>query len=272
MSMIDLTYYSLIQISGDDTKKFLQGQLTCDLNKVDANTSTLGAHCNSKGRILSLFHLFRRDDDYYLLMPKDVIDAALTALKKYAIFSKVRLNILQPHCYGLLRTEHTTDLPTQDHDVQHHENITYIRIPDRKPRYLLIDFAGNMDLTGIKSTTWHLRNITVGIPRLHPQTIGKFFPHYLNLPALGAVSFTKGCYTGQEIIARMQHRGKLKQHMQLRRLYTDKTLLPGSKLRALENNVIGQIVDSVADGKQQLSLLLLYDQFADTKELIVNSE
>ena len=272
MSMINLADYSLLRIGGSDAKKFLQGQLTCDVEKVDINTSILGAHCNAKGRVLSLFRLFRRDSNYYLLMPEDVIDAALAALKKYAIFSKVMLQLLQPRCYGLLTAEHATHLPTQDHKVQHHENITYIRISDREPRYLLIDFAGNMGATGIESTAWHLRDIIAGIPRLHPQTIGEFLPHYLNLPALGAISFTKGCYTGQEIIARMQHRGKLKQHLQLRYLYTNKNIPPGSRCRATENNIIGQIIDSVADGARQACLVLLYDRFADTKELVINDE
>ena len=86
------------------------------------------------------------------------------------------------------------------------------------------------------------------------------------------MSFTKGCYTGQEIIARMQHRGKLKQHMQLRRLHTDKPIIAGSKCYTAKNKIIGQIIDIVAEDKQQLGLVLLYDQFADTQELMVNEK
>ncbi len=272
MATIDLADYSLLKISGADAKKFLQGQLTCDLEKVDVHTATLGAYCNAKGRVVSLFRLFRRDSDYYLLMPENVINAALAALKKYAIFSKVTLHILQSHCYGLLTAQHAGYLPTRDHQVQHHKDTTYIRVPDREPRYLLIDFADSPDPTRIASTAWHLRDISAGIPRLYPETIGEFLPHYLNLPALGAISFTKGCYTGQEIIARMQHRGKLKQHLQLRRLHTDKNILPGSQCRTTENRIIGQIIDGVTDGMQQLCLVLLYDQFANTKELMIDND
>ena len=170
MTNARLNDYSLLHIYGKDAMTFLQGQLTCDVSLLTESNYSFGAHCNAKGRIISLFRIFKHNHDYYLLMPSDVTEAACENLKKYAVFSKVSLAIVSP--------ETITTFP----------------------------FA-------FEPSKQHQRDINAGIPRLYPQTIGQFLPHYLNLPQLGGVSFSKGCYTGQEIIARMEHRGSLKQEL-----------------------------------------------------------
>jgi len=153
-----------LKVSGIDAKKLLQGQLTCDVDKLPPEGS-LGAHCNPQGRIISLFWLFRIDPDYYLQMPQSLVAIALKALQKYAVFYQVTLS-----------------------DVS--------EAPE-------MPFKPTDKYTDILST----------IPAIYPETSEKFLPHDLNLPLLGAVSFDKGCYTGQEIIARMQYLGKSKNHL-----------------------------------------------------------
>jgi folate-binding protein YgfZ len=192
----------IISVSGADAEKFLQGQLTCDVKAIADGQSCLGAHCNAKGRIMSLFRIARHHDAFQLEMPSDVIDVALAQLKKYALFSKnVELEIL----------------------------------PSTNP-----------------DTHWHRHNLEAGVPRLYPQTIGEFLPHYINLVELGGVSFTKGCYTGQEIIARMQHRGTIKKHLKLVEFDLDTLLTPGAMI---ENN--GQIVDVTNIDKKQIALMIV---------------
>lgn len=269
---MNLSDYSLLQISGTDAAKFLQGQLTCDIEQINPELSSLGAHCNAKGRIMSFFRLFLRNDSYYLLMPTEVIADALIALKKYALFSKVKLDIIQANCFAVQTITKDLLLPTVDNTVINDDSITYIRIRGKTPRYFIIDFAKTMKLKSMDTTQWHQLDIIAGIPRLYPNTIGAFLPHYLNLPALGAVSFQKGCYTGQEIIARMQHRGKLKQHMVIRYLQTTKSLVPGTKCLDINQKNIGQIIDTVANDAQQLCLLLLQDQAYNESEIIVDEE
>ncbi|MSP53113.1 MAG: folate-binding protein [Gammaproteobacteria bacterium] len=190
-----------ISVSGIDAEKFLQGQLCCDVRAITPGQSSLGAHCNAKGRVMSVFQISRHDDVFHLEMPSDVIEDAFIQLKKYAVFSNVKLDIL----------------PSTNTDAN-----------------------------------WHQHNIEAGIPRLYPQTIGQFLPHYLNLVKLGAVSFTKGCYTGQEIIARMQHRGKLKQQMQHLEFDLMLTLIPGETI-----NDLGQVVDVVKIDNKQIALVIL---------------
>lgn len=183
-----------LKVTGIDATKFLQGQLTCDINQANPTKPLLGAHCNTKGRIESLFEIFKHDNAYFLLMPASIIQHAFDTLKKYALFSKVTLEIIELNDSGLS-----------------------------------IEFPNTFD-------EWRLQQINKGIPTLFPETIGKFLPHDLNLPALNAVSFTKGCYLGQEIVARMQHLGKPKWHMVA-------TELPGNAGDELADKSI--IVDSM---------------------------
>ena len=202
------TDLKIIAVSGTDAEKFLQGQLTCDVKCIVDGQFSLGAHCNAKGRIMSLFRISRHNDAFHLEMPSDVIDVALAQLKKYAVFSKnVKLEIL----------------PSTNDD-----------------------------------NNWHQHNIAAGIPRLYPQTIGEFLPHYLNLVELGAVSFTKGCYTGQEIIARMQHRGTIKKHLALVEFDIDTRLNPGEMIEDL-----GQVVDVVTIDNKQRALIITKDNKLD---------
>ncbi len=221
-----LTDYSLLQISGNNAEKFLQGQLTCDVSKVTDTHTSFGAHCNAKGRMLSFFRLFKIEQDYYLLMPTDVIEIAKQHLHRYAVFSKVKVEILPLS---------TVILPFEFDPASAYEN-----------------------------------DVKHGIPRLYPNTIAEFLPHYLNLPQLDAVSFSKGCYTGQEIIARMEHRGKLKQHLYT--LQLTENFQPGDKVIYCDET-LGTCVDSLAlEDNHYLLLVTMQDAMAEKfKDLIYSN-
>ncbi len=195
----------LLKVSGSDAQKLLQGQLTCDVNDVTPTQPQLGAHCNPQGRIISLFYLFNDQGDYYLQMPRDMLDIALKALKKYAVFFKVEL----------------TDASNES------------SIPGSLPTFL-----------------------ENGVAMIYPETSGMFLPHELNLPQLNGVNFKKGCFTGQEIIARMQYRGKLKNKLHTATCEKE-TLVRGSDIYH-EKGIAGKIVDYVGS-----TLLILTN---DTKQ------
>src|SRR3990167_5001748 len=191
-----------IQIIGIDAEKFLQGQLTCDVRLANG-ASCLGAHCNPQGRIISLFILLKFNDAFYLILPRSMIDIALPALKKYAVFFKVQLS----------------------------------DIADEKPVAALANITDE--------AAWHRTNINAGIPAIYPETSGKFLPHELNLDKLGALNFDKGCYTGQEIIARMHYRGKLKTHLYRARLDSATRPQPGTDIFSRQGQTVcGTVVDS----------------------------
>lgn len=181
-----------ISVSGPDAREFLQGQLTCDVTALEDGQCTLGAYCNIKGKVESLFYLIRDDETYFLYLHPDLADLTLNELKKYAVFSKVALKLCEiPLPSELARTEE--------------------------------------------------QQVLAQIPQLYPETVGQFFPHDLNLPELDAVSFTKGCYRGQEIVARMQHRGNLKRRMYFF-IASKCKLNPGDEITSTDNTAVGKIV------------------------------
>ena len=139
MPIIDLNHYSLLKISGSDKESFLQGQLTCDVDKITDQQSSPGAHCNRKGRVMSLFRLFRHKDALYMIMPSNVVEQARDNLHKYAVFSKVDLEIQNSPCYGLLgeTNDISLDYPSHINAVVNNEDILVIQVPGNK-RYVLI--------------------------------------------------------------------------------------------------------------------------------------
>jgi tRNA-modifying protein YgfZ len=214
-----LTSAGLLEVAGTGAFNLLQGQLTCNLADVTAEHSTPGAHCNPKGRIISLFRLFVFADAWYLLMPRVSITHALSALKKYAIFFKASLTDVSDH-YQINYTfkKMAADWPdTPDGQLTGTETVI-IREKGNSPRYLLIGRnKQNLPCERISAANendWKHENLIHLYPAIYPETTEKFFAHELNLMALGAISLEKGCYTGQEIIARMHYRGKAKTGLQ----------------------------------------------------------
>jgi tRNA-modifying protein YgfZ len=268
MAIEKLTQYSLLSFSGADCKTFLQGQLTCDLNQLDS-MSTLGAHCNPKGRMISFFRLFERDNTYHLLMPSEILNTAKKALLKYAVFSKVDIDTKDITCYGITSNEsNDLDYPDAINQVINHSDYSIISVPGVS-RYLLIDFSNSMSFRCKSTTLWHNLDLAEGIPQLYENTVELFLPHYLNLPKLGAISFNKGCYTGQEIIARMQHRGQLKQ--QLYRLDSETPYSPGEKIE-INGEKIGQCVDSAAlENGHAINLVIVKDAIANKLSNIIKA-
>jgi folate-binding protein YgfZ len=197
----NLQHYGLLKVSGKDAEKLLQGQLSCDVAKVTAESGSFGVHCNPQGRIIYLFYILKLDNAYFLIMPQSMITIALTHLKKYALFYQTELS----DATG----EYTVMGCTSDISA---DNYSRMVLPTKSHRklYLVAEPAEDDN-----SEEWKLYNILEGLADIYPETSSSFLPHELNLPELGAIDFDKGCYTGQEIIARMHYRAKLKKHMYL---------------------------------------------------------
>lgn len=218
MTVYALPSLGILKVSGKDAAIFLQGQLSCDVLSLELNQSVLGCCCTPQGRVQSLFRVFRDANHYYLRLPKTLMETTLQHLKKYAIFSKVVLSDDSEHwqIFG-------SDAPLA-------EWIGYPVLGNRFEYYLPNETV--MPIATASEAAWHLLEIKAGIPRLYPETVNLFTPHDLNLPALGGVNFQKGCYTGQEIVARMEHRGKLKHHLELHQLPKNSAYQPGQELQS----------------------------------------
>jgi folate-binding protein YgfZ len=227
-----LSYYGLLQTAGPDSSKFLQGQTTCNFNEINDQQSRLGALCNPKGRMLSSFLAARRNDqDYLLRMRHDLLQSTQTTFSKYIVFSKAELADLseQTLILGLhgdkakaAITEAFGHTPNGINQVVLHNGQLVIQLDEQGLSFecwVEADVAKNYwdrlsrDLTPTGSNNWQLLNIQRGIGEVSAATLEAFIPQLLNFPTIGAVSFDKGCYTGQEIVARMHYRGKAKQAM-----------------------------------------------------------
>jgi folate-binding protein YgfZ len=242
-----LTDFGLIKIHGKDAKKFLQGQLTCNMDDITTSVSRMGAHCNREGRVLSLFYIFLLEEAYYLLMPNRLIETAIAALKKYVIFYQTTLTEVS---HEFIVLGYTGDKKK----IASYQKNPYTIIETGK-RCLLVGDKEIMKEMEIQLTSfspiiskehWKKLDMHDGIPAIYPETSGKFLPHEINLEKLEAIHFNKGCYTGQEIIARMHYKAKLKNHLYLARMKSSATLLPGTEVYSYhgeERKASGTLVD-----------------------------
>lgn len=229
----------LLKISGIDAKKLLQGQLTCDVEKATSSAAVFGAHCNPQGRILSLFYLWMQADAYYLFMPRNMVAIAHQALKKYAVFYKLTLEDVSDSMtvYGYQQPASTR-----------------VALPAPATRAIALQEEGD----SLTDAAWKLANLQEGIPTLSPETSGKFLPHEINLPALSAIAFDKGCYTGQEIIARMQYRGKLKKKMCLAHITSATVPMLGADIYK-DQQMVGHLVAYQEQAPQHYLVLIIIE-------------
>jgi len=228
----DLSAYGLICVRGEDAEQFLQGQLTNDVRLVNEHTAQYSAYCSPKGRVLTCMTIFKRQDSYYLQLPRSLLEPTLTRLRMFVLIAKVTLedasdSLVHIGCSGPdIETDLqsvTGALPEQVWQCTDSNNTTIIRFPGQVPRFEVIcelaqaeKIWTTLDVRAAPagSFAWEMLDIDNGIATIYPDTSDAFVPQMLNMQLIDAVSFKKGCYTGQEIVARMQYLGKLK-----RRLY-----------------------------------------------------
>ncbi|MGB4075808.1 YgfZ/GcvT domain-containing protein [Pseudomonas sp.] len=232
-----LSHEGILAVRGPDANKFLQGQVTCNLNYLSDSHSSLGARCTPKGRMQSSFRILSVSDGYLLAMASELLEAQLTDLKKYAAFSKSKLsdesqNWLRIGLSGgddALRSLGLELAETAD-SVARSDELLALRLSDGRAELWLpasqavaVQALLASQLPEAPLNDWLLAQVRAGIGQVMGSTRELFIPQMINLQAVGGVSFKKGCYTGQEIVARMQYLGKLK-----RRLY--RLALPGDQV------------------------------------------
>ncbi len=206
----DLSAYSIARVSGDDALAFLQGQLSNDITHLrDDSPHQMSAYCNPKGRILALFHVLKFDDDYLLMAPCAVMDKVLPRLTMFVMRSAVKITlagelelvgVLAPGITGNELTE-TIVAGTQ---IAKHTN-------DPNRYFLLHDGNTAYDLE--PGNEWRRMDIEQNLPQVYIESYEGLIPQSVNLDIVGGVNFKKGCYPGQEIIARIKYRGKPKSRM-----------------------------------------------------------
>ncbi|MCU7800111.1 MAG: folate-binding protein [gamma proteobacterium symbiont of Lucinoma myriamae] len=240
----DLSWLGVIAVSGDDSKTFLQGQLTNDINAITPEISQLSGLCTPKGRLKAQFSIFSDSNKLYLQLPFPLIEETLKRLKMFVMMSKVDLvdvsdSLIKIGIYGTKAEscllENGFSIPDEVNSVTQHNDMQLIRLHGDKPRFECVgtsDAIQNLfeslhkDARYLNTEHWKLLDIYAGIPNVFTSSRELFIPQMLNLQVLDGINFKKGCYTGQEIVARMQYLGKLKRRMY--RAHFDAQTLPAA--------------------------------------------
>jgi folate-binding protein YgfZ len=262
--LADLSHRGLLQADGEDTVTFLQGQVTNDIKLLDGQHSQYAGYCNPKGRLLALFFAFTHHGRLHLQLHGALQESILKRLKMYVMRAKVTISDASENicCIGIAgkNTEELLKnifggIPTQTHELISTETGTLIRMPgpDLIPRYQIFVAAENAaDLwkqleahaTAIGKPCWDWLEIQSGIPEISPAIQEEFVPQMINLDALDAINYKKGCYTGQEIVARTHYLGKIKRRTQLAHIAADQMPLAGDEVLGGDSASIGKIVRS----------------------------
>lgn len=224
LTLMTLDDWALATLTGADAEKYLQGQVTADVAQLTEHQHLLAAHCDPKGKMWSNLRLFRRQDGFALIERRSLRDAQLTELKKYAVFSKVTIAPDDEHVLlGVAGFQARaalnnlfSELPDAEKQVVSEGETSILWFEHPAERFLLVTDAATAErvteaLRGEaqlnNSQQWLALNIEAGLPVIDAVNSAQFIPQATNIQALGGISFKKGCYTGQEMVARAKFRG-----------------------------------------------------------------
>lgn len=262
----------LIRVAGADRGSFLQGQITQDIGTVGPTRSALFGWTTAQGRLLVTGQLFDWQDTFWLTAPAATAEALVRRLKMFVLRAKVTIDLSDVALAGLSGTGAGTDLSIADCRLPLEPlagidtGAGYaVRVAGDTRRVLVASQRDSIDsllarLTQntVSEVDWYLADIQAGLPRIEPETSELFTPQMVNLDLIGGVSFNKGCYTGQEIITRTRHLGRIKRRMVGLRCTAATTLRPGDAIFGPQRES-GRVVAAAAtaQGTELLAVIQL---------------
>lgn len=279
---------AVLTVAGKDAAKFLQGQITCNIHDITETQSSLGALCNPKGRVITTFLLVKKADAFLLILPKVLLAPVKERLQKYILRSDVQL------------TDSSNDLCLIGLDYPSgqlglslpeplfatcRQGAIFINLSPRQDRCLVISepevaitfwaaWTGEQGFRPESSEQWRYLDINAGLPWLTLETSEEFIPQMLNLDKLGGISFNKGCYTGQEIVARTHYLGKAKREMFLAECTS--STAPEPNMAIIDKNAgteqsLGVVLAAQARQDVYRMLIVLQVSDANTDNLALNN-
>ena len=257
-TLFDLPSLCALKIVGDNASTFLQGQLSCDVEAVNTHQMRQSAFCNLKGRVLALPDVLAFHNLLHLILPFNLLEKTEKSLVKTAVLSRVTLEVEKNyHLLGFYLKDTNGPLPlegvwpTEKYAVLSTDNACAYHLGDGF--YVMLVQKNNLEhikAPFIKQNlfegehAWHTLRLGHGDIQIHPESRGLFLPHRLGLHTSGHLNFDKGCYKGQEIIARTHYRAKLKHALKMFAIETDEPLHPGLRLMTEDNKQeIGELID-----------------------------
>ncbi len=271
--LADLSHLGVIQVSGVDALAFLQGQLTQDVAKITVERAGFAGLCSPKGRLLAHFLAWKSGDDYFLQLPRELLEPMQKRLKMYVLRSKVvltdvsssivRFGVAGANAASLIKDVFGV-IPLQSMETASTPTGTIVELPNHRFEILAAGDAAALWQTlaqhaqPVGEPVWRWLQIRAGIPEIYAATQEQFVPQMVNDDLIDAVSFQKGCYTGQEIVARMHYLGKSKRRMVGAHVDGTDTPQPGEPIYGtqLEGQAIGMVVDAAPAPQGGFDLLI----------------
>ena len=252
---------AVLRIAGRDAVSFLQGQVTCDLNSIPVGSGGFGAYCNLKGRVMTLFSLLHSDEALWLVLPEDISETVMATLKKYGMFSKVSISratgmqalaIWGPQSTEALKHYYPV-MPAQPGALLQQQHLYVYHMPWLPQTWLLLGNGEALDSataavqythTPATSAQWQYQRLRHKLIDITAERSEKFLPAELGIDTTEAVSFSKGCFLGQEIVARMKYLGTQKK--QLTPIIINSSAVPAPKTKIkYQGKAAGEIVEGV---------------------------
>ncbi|MEQ1531564.1 MAG: folate-binding protein [Methylococcales bacterium] len=264
---------AVLTVHGKDAAIFLQGQITCNIHDISESQSSIAAMCNAKGRVISTFILVKSGDAFLLLLPTELLEIVRKRLQMYVL----RSDVVLLDSSDALCVIGVSDAGSRQHEqafAASQQNAVVINLTAQSDRFLMIsppqqavsiwtDYVNTRGFVPTSSARWRYLDILSGLPWLTQLTSEEFIPQMLNLDKLGGISFNKGCYTGQEVVARTHFLGQVKRDMHLAEAATEWAPEPNTNvINELDGElkVVGKVLGAqVQDGLCKMLIVLQAD-------------
>ncbi len=266
-----LDQVSLIEVQGEDHIEFLQGQLTQDIKLLTQGQAKFAGFCNPKGRLLAFMLAYGYHNAIHIQIGKSIEESILKRLRMYVLRSKVSIQSLSDQFtqIGFLGSEALTKIninaPQNFLEITASHDVIIMRISKDTERYQLIGKNLAVDAliklalseyTPMSIDEWNNASILDGIPEVFPSTQEAFIPQSLNMDLIDGVNFKKGCYTGQEIVARTHYLGKVKRRMYRVSVESEDNLIAGDLIFNEKKEEVGQLVRSAKENSKKINALI----------------
>lgn len=262
-----LPHLGLLRFHGPDAASFLQGQVSIDTRQLESGSAVLAAYSSPQGRVLSILHLLPHSSGVIAILPSELLQQVRERLQKFVMRSKVQIeDVSQQLCVA---GQHAVDAPDMDApSYGERDGICVARLSQDPQRCWIVGSNAALASRGLVGDVldqerierrWRLQDIRAGLPQVYLATSELFVAQMLNLDLINGISFTKGCFTGQEIIARTQHLGRVKRRMHRLRLPAGNWSI-GQSLKLTDGRA-GRLIEVIATGEcfEALAVLNLPD-------------
>lgn len=262
--LFDLSRYGLLSVRGEDAPDFLQGQLGNDVTRLERGVTHLTSYSTAQGRMLAIMRAFRFDSAIQLLLPGELIDPVQQRLSRYVLRARVELGNDHDRLARIalagtgsesLLARLGLPAPSAAGEVAADGELCVLNVSAGESRYVLVApyakamtvwQAAEARVSPAGDSDWRLLRIDAGLPSVWPATSEAFVPQMTNLELLGGVDFDKGCYAGQEIVARAQYLGRIKRRMFRFGCAVEVVPPPGETIVGEDGSEVGTVVDAAA--------------------------